>query len=211
MKTILNGIKNENPIFVLMLGLCPALAVTTKFENAYLMGFCVLFVLVFSSIVVSLLRKIIPENVRIPVYVLIVGTFVTVIEMLLGKYAKEIQGILGIYLPLIVVNCVVLGRCLSVYGKENVGKSFLDAVGIGLGYTIALLIIAFFREVLGTNSITLMDKISVFTGYRAIYQVLPNNSIFPISVLTTPAGAFLTIGILLGVIHHIGGGKNASH
>ena len=211
MKTILNGIKNENPIFVLMLGLCPALAVTTKFENAYLMGICVLFVLIFSSIIVSLLRGIIPENVRIPVYVLIVGTFVTAIEMLLGRYAKEIQGILGIYLPLIVVNCVVLGRCLSIYGKEKVGKSFLDAVGIGLGYTVALLIIAFFREVLGTNTITLMDKISVFTGYRAVYQILPFTSIFPISVLTTPAGAFLTIGVLLGIINHIGGDKNASH
>jgi electron transport complex protein RnfE len=211
MKRLLNGIMNENPIFVLNLGLCSALAVTTKFENAYMMGICVLVVLVFSNLIISIIKKIVPDSVRIPVYILIIGTFVTILEILLKSYIPALYKALGIYLPLIVVNCVVLGRALEVASKESVKNSLLDAIGIGLGYTFAIMLIAFFREVLGTNTITLMDSISSITGYRAVYKVLPTTNIFPISILVTPAGAFLIFGILAGIINYIRGLKHESN
>ena len=210
MKTIINGIKCENPVFVLFLGLCPALAVTTKIENAYMMGFCVLIILLFSNFVVSLIKKIVPESVKIPVYILIIGTFVTIIELLLQSYVPVLYKALGIYLPLIVVNCIVLGRALSVASKESVGKSLLDALGIGLGYTIALILIASFREILGSNTITLMDGLSSLTGYRAVYK-LPISNLFPMSFLISPPGAFFTLGIFAGIINYIRGEKDESN
>ena len=203
MKRLLNGIINENPIFSLSLGLCSALAVTTKFENAYMMGICVIVVLFFSNLIISLIKKIVPDSVRIPVYILIIGTFVTIIEMLLKSYIPVLYKSLGIYLPLIVVNCVVLGRALEVASKESVKNSLLDALGIGFGYTIAIMLIALFREILGTNTITLMDSVSSITGYRAIYKVLPTTNILPISILVTPTGAFLIFGLLSGIINYI--------
>lgn len=211
MKRLLNGIINENPIFSLSLGLCSALAVTTKFENAYMMGICVLVVLVFSNLVVSLIKKIVPNSVRIPVYILIIGTFVTIIEILLKNYIPALYKALGIYLPLIVVNCVVLGRALDVASKESVKNSLLDALGIGLGYTFAIMLIALFREVLGTNTITLMDSISSITGYRAVYKILPTTNIFPMSILVTPTGAFLIFGLLAGIINYVRRLKHESH
>lgn len=210
MKTIINGIKNENPVFVLFLGLCPALAVTTKIENAYMMGFCVLVILLFSNLIVSLIKKLVPESVKIPVYILIIGTFVTIVELLLQKFVPPLYKALGIYLPLIVVNCIVLGRALSVASKESVGKSLLDALGIGLGYTVSLILIASFREILGTNTITLMDGLSSLTGYKAIYK-LPTTNLFPITFLSTPAGAFFTLGLFSGIINYIRGDKHESN
>ena len=201
MKTIINGIIHENPTFVLLLGLCPALAVTNNFESSYIMGLCVLTVLIFSNFVISLIRKVVPENVKIPVYILIIGTFVTIVELLLEAYVPALYNVLGIYLPLIVVNCIVLGRALVVASKEKAGKSLLDAIGIGLGFTFALMVIGFIREIMGTNTITLMDGLSSITGYRAVYQVLPNTNIFPISIFKDPAGAFLTLGLLIGIFN----------
>lgn len=211
MKRLLNGIINENPIFSLSLGLCSSLAVTTKFENAYMMGICVLVVLVFSNLVVSLIKKIVTDSVRIPVYILIIGTFVTILEIILKNYIPALYKALGIYLPLIVVNCIVLGRALDVASKESVKNSLLDAIGIGLGYTFAIMIIALFREILGTNTITLMDSISSITGYRAVYKILPTTNILPISILVTPTGAFLVFGLLAGIINYVRGLKNESH
>ena len=117
MKTIINGIWKENPLFVLVLGLCSALAVTTKFENAYMMGLCLTFILIGSNFVISLLKKYIPDNVQIPVYILIIGTFVTIVEMLLKAYIPALYDVLGIYLPLLVVNCIILGRALLIASK----------------------------------------------------------------------------------------------
>lgn len=214
MKTILNGIIKENPTFVLVLGLCPALAVTTKFENAYLMGACVLIVLLISSFIVSILKKLVPDNVKIPVYILIVGTIVTIIELFLKNYVPSLYSIFGIYLPLIVVNCIVLGRILTVSSKEKLGYSLKDAIGMGLGYTFALVLIALFREVLGTGMITIMDATSSLSGYKAVYQILPELTIFPISILTKPAGAFLTLGLLIPLFSYLkdrGGKKHESH
>ena len=208
MKTIINGIFKENPIFVLLLGLCSTLAVTTTLENAYLMGLCVMVVLIFSNLVVSITKKIIPEDVRIPVYILIAGTFVTILEILLKEYVPALYNALGIYLPLIVVNCIVLGRALSVANKSTVLRSLFDAIGVGLGYTLAISLVAVIRELLGTNTITIMDNISRITGYRMIYEnILPTSDIFPIDLFTTSAGAFLTLALLIALINKIKGGK----
>ncbi len=212
MKIIKNGILNENPVFVLLLGLCSTLAITTKFENAYLMGICVTLVLIVSNFVVSIIRKWIPSSVKTPVYILIIATLVTIMELLLQYYARDVYDIFGIYLPLIVVNCIILGRALAVASKKTVGKSVLDGIGIGFGYTIALMVIACIREVLGNNTITLMDSISSITGYRAIYRVFPENELIPMSFLISPAGAFLTLGILMSIFNAIHkGGKHESN
>lgn len=214
MKVILNGIVKENPTFVLLLGLCPALAVTTKVESAYLMGFSVLIVLLFSSLVVSIIKKMVSESVKLPVYILIIGTFVTIVEVILKNYVPVAYEILGIYLPLIVVNCIVLGRILAVSSKESIGYSLKDALGIGLGFTLAITLIAVVREVLGTGIITLMDATSSITGYRAIYKILPNTNILPISIFATPAGAFLTLGLLIPLFNYLkdkGGKKHESN
>lgn len=205
MKRIKNGILFENPIFVGTLGLCSALAVTNKFENAYVMGICVLIVLIFSNLIISIIKKLVPENVKIPVYILIISTLVTIIEIVLQKYAKGLYNVLGIYLPLIVVNCIILGRALSVASKEKVKTSVLDGIGVGIGYTLALMIIALIREVIGSNTITLMDNISELTGHKIILNVLPNNTIFPINIFANQAGAFITLGFLIALARIIGG------
>src|SRR5574344_374599 len=135
MKNIINGIFKENPVFVLLLGLCSTLAITTKFENAYVMGLCLLVVLIISNFIVSIIKKWIPNNVRIPVYILIISTVVTIVELILQKYVPNLYQILGIYIPLITVNCIVLGRALSVASKKSIVHSLTDAIGIGLGFT----------------------------------------------------------------------------
>lgn len=205
MKKIINGIIFENPILVGTLGLCSALAVTNKFENAYVMGFCVLIVLTLSNLIISIIKKLVPENVKIPVYILIIATLVTIIEILLQKYAKPLYDVLGIYLPLIVVNCIILGRALQVASKEKIIPSVLDGIGVGLGYTFVLMIIALFREILGSNTLTIMDNISSLTGYKAIYKILPANDILPINLFSKEAGAFLTLGLLIALAKYIGG------
>lgn len=212
MKIIQNGIIKENPVFVLLLGLCSTLAITTKFENAYLMGICVTLVLIVSNFIVSVIRKWIPSSVKTPVYILIIATLVTIIELMLQYYARDVYDVFGIYLPLIVVNCIILGRALAVASKTSIGKSVLDGLGIGIGYTIALMFIACIREVLGSNTITLMDSISTITGYRAIYRVFPENELIPMSILASPAGAFLTLGILMAIFNSLRkGGKHESN
>ena len=205
MKKIINGIIFENPILVGTLGLCSALAVTNKFENAYVMGLCVLIVLTLSNLIISIIKKLVPENVKIPVYILIIATLVTIIEILLQKYVKPLYDVLGIYLPLIVVNCIILGRALQVASKEKIIPSVLDGIGVGLGYTLVLMIIALFREILGSNTLTLMDNISTLTGYKAIYKILPTNDILPINICSKEAGAFLTLGLLIALAKYIGG------
>lgn len=203
MKKFFKGLIDENPIFALCLGLCPALAITTTLENGYLMGLALLIVLVLSNAVISLVAKFVDEQIRIPAYIMIIATFVTILEMLLKTYVDPLYKALGIYIPLIVVNCIVLGRALSFASKHKFGESIADAFKIGLGYTIALSLIGFIREFLGNNTITLMDKTSVITGYISKYEIFSKNDILPNALFLTPAGAFLTIGLLLGVINAI--------
>lgn len=202
MKTILNGIKNENPVFILLLGLCSTLAITNKFESAYMMGISLTVVLIFSNIVISCIKKLVPNNVRIPVYILIIGTFVTILEIIIKVLVPPLYEVLGIYLPLIVVNCIVLGRAIGVASKEKVSKSILDGIGIGLGYTVSLMLISVIREVLGNGTLTIMDSLSSITGHKIILS-LPNCSLFPIDIFTSSAGAFLTLGFLMALFNYL--------
>ena len=212
MKTVRNGIINENPVFVLLLGLCSTLAITTKFENAYVMGICVTVVLVCSNFIISAIRKLIPTNVKTPTYIIIIATLVTILELLLQYYARDIYDVFGIYLPLIVVNCIILGRALAVASKQGIVKSTLDGLGIGIGYTFALLLVAGIREILGNNTITFMDSISKLTGYRAVYRIFPTNDLIPMQFLISPAGAFLVVGILMAIFNSLRkGGKHESN
>ena len=201
MKKFLKWIMEENPLFVLCLGMCPALAVTTTFENGYLMGLSVLIVLLFSNIVVSLISKVIDNHIRIPAYIMIIATFVTILEIIINTYVEPLSKTLGIYLPLIVVNCIILGRALSYASNNKVVPSIVDAFKIGLGYTFALSLIGLVRELLGNNTITIMDRISNLTGYIMKYEIFPSNSVIPNQLFLSPAGAFLTMGLLLGIIN----------
>ncbi len=188
-KTFLNGLITENPTFVLLLGMCPTLAVTTGVTNAIGMGLSTTAVLICSNMVISLLRNFIPGKIRIASYVVIIAGFVTVVQMLLNAYAPALSGSLGIYIPLIVVNCIILGRAEAFASKNSVGRSALDGLGMGLGFTCSLTLIASVREVLGAGSFA---GISLF-----------GEGFMPVSVMILPPGAFLTLGILLAVINGI--------
>ena len=203
MKKFLKGLIDENPLFVLCLGMCPALAITTTLENGYLMGLSLLLVLVLSNTVISLISKVVDEHIRIPAYIMVIAAFVTILELVLQTYVEPLYKALGIYIPLIVVNCIVLGRALSFASKHKVGESIIDAFKIGLGYTLALSLVGLVRELIGNNTITIMDKISSLTGYISKYEIFPKNDFLPNALFLTPAGAFLTIGLLLGIINAI--------
>ena len=185
----MNGLITENPTFVLLLGMCPTLAVTTGVTNAIGMGLSTTAVLICSNMVISLLRNVIPGKIRIASYVVIIAGFVTVVQMLLNAYAPALSGSLGIYIPLIVVNCIILGRAEAFASKNSVGRSALDGLGMGLGFTCSLTLIASVREVLGAGSFA---GISLF-----------GEGFMPVSVMILPPGAFLTLGILLAVINGI--------
>ena len=188
-KTFLNGLLNENPTFVLLLGMCPTLAVTTSAINGVGMGLSTTLVLIFSNLFISVLRKFIPDKVRIAAYVVIIAGFVTVVEMLLKAYALSVSNALGIYIPLIVVNCIILGRAEAFASKNNVLFSAVDGLGMGLGFTCALTIIGSIREILGNGS---FFGISLFgSGFQ------------PVSIMVLPPGAFLTLGLILAFINLI--------
>ena len=207
MKKVLNYIFDENPIFVLVLGLCSLLAVTTTFEKSYMMGLTVLVILVISNFIVSLIRKLVNEEIRIPVYIIIISTLVTIIEILLRKYSKPLYDAFGIYLPLIVVNCIILGRALSYASSHSVLKSIGDGFKNGVGYLFAISIIGLLREVLGSGTITIMDNISKITGYKEVITVF-NNNILPNKLFLTSGGAFILLGILMAIINHFKGVNN---
>ena len=187
------GLFKENPVFILMLGLCPTLGVTTQVINALGMGAGVIFVLIFSNIFVSLLKNIIPPSVRIPSYIVIIAAFVTIVEMVMHAYAPSIYQSLGIFLPLIVVNCIILGRAEAFANKNTIVDSFLDAVGMGLGFTIAILIIALIREVFGSGTITLF----AVGGFDGVIKI-PLLYTYPVRIFTLAAGALLLMGYLKG-------------
>lgn len=203
MKTILNGIFKENPVFVLMLGLCSTLAITTNLESSYMMGICVMIVLICTSVIVSLLKKIVPDNVKTPVYIVIIASFVTILELLLKKYIEPLYNVLGIYLPLIVVNCIILGRSISVYSKNSIGKSILDSIGIGIGYTLSLILIGSIREILGSGTLTIIDNLSTLFNFKLVLTIIPATTLLPNPLFISPAGAFLIVGIVLGIINFI--------
>ncbi len=185
-KTFFNGLLKENPTFVLFLGMCPTLAVTTGVTNAIGMGLSTTAVLICSNLVISLLRKFIPDKIRIASYIVIIAGFVTIVEMLLKAYLPSLSKSLGIYIPLIVVNCIILGRAEAFASKNKPLSSIFDGLGMGLGFTCSLTLIASVREVLGAGT---------FAGIP-----LFGESFQPVSIMILPPGAFLTLGVLLAVI-----------
>ena len=187
------GIFKNNPIFRLVLGLCPTLAVTTSLENALGMGMAATFVLVCSNALVSALRRLIPAAVHIPCYIVIIATFVTAIDLLMQAYLPALSESLGIFIPLIVVNCIILGRAEAFASKNGVIDSVADGVGSGIGFTLALALIASVREILGAGSLTIW-------GDLAIKNLNPG----PVTMAILPAGGFITLGILLALINRIG-------
>lgn len=180
------GIIKENPIFVMALGLCPTLAVSTSVNNAIGMGAAATFVLLCSNIIISLIKNTIPKKVRIPCYILVIASFVTIVDMTMNAYLPDLHESLGLFIPLIVVNCIILGRAEAFASRNNLTHSILDALGMGLGFTFALILIAAIREFLGTGSILNIP-------------ILPP-SYQPVVAAILPPGAFITIGLLMGLI-----------
>jgi electron transport complex protein RnfE len=185
----IKGIYQENPIFRLALGLCPTLAVTSSAENGLGMGVAATFVLVGSNFIISLLRKAIPQRIRIPCFIVVIATFVTLVEMVMQAYSPQLYKNLGIFVPLIVVNCIILGRAEAFASRNGVGVSLLDGLGMGAGFTLALLIIGAIREILGSGKV--FGQIVLGPGYN------------PALLFILPPGAFLTIGLLMGLFNHI--------
>ena len=187
-RIILNGLLSENPIFVLILGMCPTLATTNSAINGMSMGLATLFVLFGSNVAVSLLKNIIPDKVRIPAYVVVIATFVSVAEMLIHAYFPVIYDSLGIFIPLIVVNCIVLGRAEAFAAKNTVFSSALDGIGMGLGFTFALTLLGIVRELLGTGKV--FGQIVFPDSYGALIFVLA-------------PGAFIALGYLIAIMNKI--------
>ena len=183
---LVNGIVKENPTFVLMLGMCPTLAVTTSAVNGLGMGLTTMAVLALSNVFISLLRNIIPDKVRIPAFIVIIASFVTVVELLLQGYIPFLYDSLGLYIPLIVVNCIVLGRAEAFAAKNNAVASMFDGIGMGLGFTIALTLLGAVREFLGTG------KIFDLTIMPEEYGML---------VFVLAPGAFIALGYLIALIN----------
>ncbi len=180
--TLVNGIIKENPTFVLLLGMCPTLATTTSAINGLSMGLATTFVLICSNVVVSLLKKFIPDAVRIPAFIVIIASFVTVLQLLIQGFLPALQSSLGIFIPLIVVNCIVLGRAESVAAKSNPILSIFDGIGIGIGFTLSLTVLGAVREILGSGKI--FDVVIYPDSYGTLLFILP-------------PGAFLALGFLI--------------
>ena len=182
----MNGIIKENPTFVLMLGMCPTLATTTSAMNGLMMGLATMAVLIFSNIIISAIKNLTPDMVHIPVYIVVIATLVTIVQLVIKAYAPEVDKSLGLFIPLIVVNCIILGRAESFAGKNNPLDSALDGIGIGLGFTIGLTILGIFREFLGNG--TIFDM-----------RLIPED--FGMLIFILPPGAFLTLGYIIAVIN----------
>ena len=196
-KEFTKGLFKENPIFVIALGLCPTLATSTMVINALGMGAGVIFVLVCSNIFISLLKNFIPDNVRIPAYIVVIASFVTIVQMVMEAYAPSLYAALGVFVPLIVVNCIILGRAEAFANKNKVLPSILDGLGMGIGFTLALTLIALIREVLGSGTITLPGCVIT----------VPVISIAPMRVIAFPAGALLVLGLLKAFFQYKEGRK----
>ena len=190
MKAILRefnkGIFKENPIFVIALGLCPALAVSVSLENALGMGLAASFVLVFSNCIISGIRNVVPNRIRIPCFIVVIASFVTIVELLMAAFSPQLAKQLGIFVPLIVVNCIIMGRAEGFASKNGIIASISDALGMGLGFTLALSSVAIIRELTGSGKIL---GFRLFSGYT------------PATIMILPPGALLTLGLLIGLVN----------
>ncbi|MCI7786414.1 MAG: electron transport complex subunit E [Prevotella sp.] len=188
LKIITNGIVRENPTFVLLLGMCPTLATTTSAQNGLLMGLATMFVLVCANVAVSLIKNLTPDKVRIPVFVVVIASFVTILQMMLAAWLPSVNASLGLYIPLIVVNCVILGRAEAFACKHTPFESLLDGVGIGLGFTLGLTLLGMAREVLGAGMVFGLHLLPETMGML---------------VFILPPGAFITLGYLIAIINKV--------
>ncbi|AIO18858.1 Electron transport complex protein RnfE [Candidatus Izimaplasma bacterium HR1] len=189
-QNLIKGLFKENPTFVLVLGMCPTLGVTTSLENALGMGLSVVFVLILTNALIASIRNIVPNEIRIPVYIVLIALVVTLIEWSLNAFMPDLYDALGIYLPLIVVNCIILGRAEAYASDNTVFDSIFDGMGMGLGFTLGLSTLAITRELFGTGSIALLG----ITLYESSVAA---------SFLISPPGAFLTLGLLIGIINTV--------
>lgn len=187
-KTLTNGFIKENPTFVLLLGMCPTLATTTSGKNGLMMGLATTFVLICSNLVISLLKKLIPDAVRIPAFIVVIAGFVTVLQLFIQAFLPDLNNSLGIFIPLIVVNCIVLGRAESVASKQNPVLSILDGVSIGLGFTMSLTILGSVREFIGSGKV--FEQLIYPDSYGALLFILP-------------PGAFMVLGCLIALFNVI--------
>jgi len=188
LKTFTNGLLKENPTFVLVLGMCPTLATTTSALNGMSMGLATMFVLVCSNVVISLLKNLIPDKVRIPAFIVVIATFVTLVQLAMQAYVPAIYDVLGLFIPLIVVNCIVLGRAEAFAAKNSVGLSALDGLGMGLGFTLALTLLGAIREVLGSG------KIFGTQIYDSTYTTL---------IFVLAPGAFIALAYLMAIVNKL--------
>ena len=188
LNTVLNGILRENPVFALVLGMCPTLATTTSAINGMSMGLATTFVLICSNVVISLLKNLIPDKVRIPAFIVVIATFVTMVQLLMQAFLPAIYEVLGLFIPLIVVNCIVLGRAEAFAAKNTVGLSALDGLGMGLGFTLALTLIGAVRELLGTGCVFGLNL------YSETYGML---------IFVLAPGAFIVLGYLMALVQKL--------
>ena len=188
LNTVLNGILRENPVFALVLGMCPTLATTTSAINGMSMGLATTFVLICSNVVISLLKNLIPDKVRIPAFIVVIATFVTMVQLLIQAYVPAVYDKLGLFIPLIVVNCIVLGRAEAFAAKNTVGLSALDGLGMGFGFSLALTLIGAVRELLGTGSLFGMNL------YSETYGML---------IFVLAPGAFIVLGYLMALVQKL--------
>ena len=188
-KDFTKGIWSENPVFKIVLGMCPTLAVTTAAENGVGMGLATTFVLVCSNLVVSSVRTIIPDKVRLPAFIVIIASFVTIVDLVMNGFFHELHKVLGIFIPLIVVNCIILGRAEAFASKNPISSSVLDGLGMGVGFTLSLVILGSIREALGNGTIF---GLSIF-----------GQGFVPALIMILPPGAFITLGLLLGAMNKI--------
>ena len=196
LRELTKGIIAENPLFVIVLGVCPSLATSAGLKTAFAMGIAAMFVVIGSNVIISLIRKVVPGGVRIPCFIIVIATFVTIVDLTLKATAPDISETIGIFIPLIVVNCIMLGRAEAFASKNTVGDSLLDGIGMGIGYLLALLLLGVIRELLGRG--TLWD-----------YNVV-GASFNPVSVMSIAPGAFLVLGLLLGFFKWVGQLRKAS-
>ena len=186
-KEITRGIFKENPTFVLFLGLCPTLGVTSSAKNGISMGLATLFILVLSNVIIAIIKNLIPSKIRIPSYIMVIATLVTILELIMKAYFPSLYNVLGIFIPLIVVNCIILGRAESYASKNSVLNSIFDGIGNGLGFTLSLTVIGGIREILGSSKLFGLP--------------LFNNFFNPAMIFILPPGAFITIGVLVAIIN----------
>ena len=188
MKILVNGLIKENPTFVLMLGMCPTLATTTSAINGMSMGLATMVVLICSNVVISCIKNLTPDKVRLPVFIVVIASFVTILQLVIKAFLPDIDSALGLFIPLIVVNCIILGRAEAFACKNNPVASFFDGVGIGLGFTFALTLLGMVRELLGAGSLF---------GFTLLPETLN------ILIFVLPPGAFISLGFLIAIVNKI--------